>query len=497
MKFPLFSLMNKSLAARTLIFLMCVAAMAISASAQKTFQRTLSPEAVALNIEQCANGPVAAPITCSVATANDGYVRGNLIASKSHYLEGDFVPIRVVAEGITTGQPYTITVGYDYTKGGKYATDYLGDYDETESVNNNPCVGVTGCVLASRQDFPITPDPQVAAGFDGVPSGDDITQIAGSISCFGCTISGVSVATLVADTTGDSSKLVTISFTANQANMVIAYGSHISTRSDWGLSHSAVNISGSPYHNFVSATTIPDTNNGNRDLQLSAEAVIFPANIIIEKTVVNFFLQTSGGQSFGFTSSAAIFPASTTFSLVDNVAEPFTNTLANREGGEITSANITSFGSGNLITVSEDTPPSTWSLVANGITCTSINGTNNNTFNFGTRTVSIQLEEGELVNCKFHNSQLAPSAAPATISGRAVNSLGGGIGGARITVTDAQSGATFVAITNPFGYYTIEGTEVENFYIMTISHKQYTFADDTRSFTLHDNLTGVDFVANP
>jgi hypothetical protein len=136
-------------------------------------------------------------------------------------------------------------------------------------------------------------------------------------------------------------------------------------------------------------------------------------------------------------------------------------------------------------------------LVANGITCTSINGTNNNTFNFGARQVSIQLEEGELVRCKFHNTQLQPSAAPASISGRAVNSLGAGIGGARITVVDAQSGSTFVAITNPFGYYTIEGTEVENFYIMTISHKQYTFADDTRSFTLHDNLTGVDFVANP
>jgi len=276
---------------------------------------------------------------------------------------------------------------------------------------------------------------------------------------------------------------------------VIAYGAHISTRSDWGVTNSAVNITGSPYHNYV--VDFPGANGGSRDLQLSATAVLFPANIIIEKTVVNFFGQTSGGQSFGFTSSGALFPG-TTFSLTDLIAEPVLtpgHPLEDRVGGTIESADIRSFGSGNLITVTENPPPATWSFVA--ITCTSVNGTSNNTINSGTRTVSIQLEEGELVKCTFHNVQLTPSAAPASISGRAVDSFGNGIGGARVTVVDAQTGDTFSAITSPFGYYTIEGTEIDNFYVMTISHKRYTFADDTRSFTLRDNLTGVDFVANP
>ena len=62
---------------------------------------------------------------------------------------------------------------------------------------------------------------------------------------------------------------------------------------------------------------------------------------------------------------------------------------------------------------------------------------------------------------------------------------------------DAQTGELSSAITNPFGYYTVVGTEVGNFYVMTIAHRRYTFADDTRSFSLHDNLVGVDFVANP
>jgi hypothetical protein len=64
-------------------------------------------------------------------------------------------------------------------------------------------------------------------------------------------------------------------------------------------------------------------------------------------------------------------------------------------------------------------------------------------------------------------------------------------------LTDAQSGNTWTVISNPFGYYTIEGPEVGNFYIMTISHKRYSFASDTRTFTLNEDLIDVDWVANP
>jgi hypothetical protein len=114
------------------------------------------------------------------------------------------------------------------------------------------------------------------------------------------------------------------------------------------------------------------------------------------------------------------------------------------------------------------------------------------------RKATIRVQEGEIVTCTFTNTQsLERTAAPATISGRAVDSFGRGISGARLTVMDAQTGELSSAITNSFGYYTVVGPEVGNFYVMTISHRRYTFADDTRSFSLHDNLVGVDFVANP
>ena len=499
--------MNKSLAARIPILLFCVAALAITITAQKRDSLVIG-----VDIEQCANGPLSAPIPCNTSSGNDGYTRGNVNESKSHYFEGQFVPIRLVVTGLTPGQVYSVTLGYDYTKSGKYATDYLGSYDFTESMNNNPCVGVTGCDLIDEQEVSVPLDPQVALGFNGIDDGpvgptggDDITQIPGFFSLFGATIdglngTGISGYTLSGSTAGDSSKSFTITFRADEANVVIAYGAHISARSDWGLLNSAVNITGSPYHNFV--VDFPGANSGSRDLQLSASAVIFPAFIIIEKTVLTFDLQTTSTLLFPFTSSAAIWGGgmgSTSFSLADQVNEPFNpvGPLSDREGTNTSSLGVTSFGSGNLITVTEGlvNPALNWSLV--GITCTSVNGTNNNTINNGARQVSIQLEEGETVECEFHNSQLAPSAAHGSISGRILDSFGNGIGGVYVNVANAQTGDTYTSLSNSFGYYTVEGLEVGNFYVITVGHKRYEFTDNTRTLTLDGDFHGLDFIANP
>ena len=78
-----------------------------------------------------------------------------------------------------------------------------------------------------------------------------------------------------------------------------------------------------------------------------------------------------------------------------------------------------------------------------------------------------------------------------------MNSDGYGIGGARITVTNAADGSLHSALTNPFGYYTVSDLSVDEFYTISVSHKRYEFADGTRTFSLTDNIADVDFVANP
>jgi hypothetical protein len=270
---------------------------------------------------------------------------------------------------------------------------------------------------------------------------------------------------------------------------VIAYGSHISTRTDWGLNNSAISISGSPYHNFV--VDFPGANSGNRDLQLGADAVIFPGQIKIIKCVTTLGAPPGTTSTFEFDFLSVRLG---NFTLVDNVE-------LCAEGGtaSTTYTGLTAFGAANSYIVQEADYAPNWTLA--GLVCVEDPGgvpqTDNTTVNLGTRTATIILEEGELVTCTFSNTQLQPTAAPASVSGRVLDSFGSGISGARLTISDAQTGATWSTLTNPFGYYTLEGPEAGNFYIMTVSHKRYTFASDTRTFTLNEDLTDFDWVANP
>src|SRR5262245_34943851 len=59
------------------------------------------------DLDQCGNGPLAAPVPCSDPPPAGGpdnpWVNGNLGMSKSHYFEGDSVPYRVRFDSLATG----------------------------------------------------------------------------------------------------------------------------------------------------------------------------------------------------------------------------------------------------------------------------------------------------------------------------------------------------------------------------------------------------------
>ena len=73
---------------------------------------------------------------------------------------------------------------------------------------------------------------------------------------------------------------ITITFSASQPTVVLAWGGHIATRLDWGIGNSAVAISGSPFHTRLIGL---DGSGGNQDRALSSDAVTFPASITITK----------------------------------------------------------------------------------------------------------------------------------------------------------------------------------------------------------------------
>ena len=98
---------------------------------------------------------------------------------------------------------------------------------------------------------------------------------------------------------------------------------------------------------------------------------------------------------------------------------------------------------------------------------------------------------------KFINGPDAggPTAGEGSISGRVVNSKGLGIANARLTLVNAATGETSVALSNVFGHYTVDNLAVGEFYVLNVAHKLYKFSQSSREVTLNDSLANVDFVA--
>jgi hypothetical protein len=89
---------------------------------------------------------------------------------------------------------------------------------------------------------------------------------------------------------------------------------------------------------------------------------------------------------------------------------------------------------------------------------------------------------------------LAPTAASVNVSGRVTGGTGFGLSGVRIAMQD-QVGNVAVALTNPFGFYSFTDVQVGQTYVVMPSHKGYNF--QPRTITINDELTGLDFVAQP
>lgn len=90
----------------------------------------------------------------------------------------------------------------------------------------------------------------------------------------------------------------------------------------------------------------------------------------------------------------------------------------------------------------------------------------------------------------------APTAANASISGRITTAGGQGIRNARLVLTDAF-GVSRNAQTGSFGYFRFEGLPVGQTYVLTIYSRRYVFAQTSQLIALNDDVTGIDFTAEP
>ena len=96
----------------------------------------------------------------------------------------------------------------------------------------------------------------------------------------------------------------------------------------------------------------------------------------------------------------------------------------------------------------------------------------------------------------FALASLNPTAAHVSVAGRVTSASGYGIRNAKIVLT-GPDGVTKLAVTSSFGYYRFDDIAAGENYVIRVASKRYVFANATRVIAVNDDLTEVDFVAEP
>jgi hypothetical protein len=388
-----------------------------------------------------------------------------------------------------------LIIGYDILKGSNHAIDYLTSFDNTETValGNNPCDTIAGCNPAVFTTFAIPADPLIT---NAAVIAGRLAQPGNSFRMYNGTITAVSYVTYA----GGEERQVSVTFTATASNPVLAWGGHVAWQGEWGAGLSAGGISGSPYHMRLIDL---DGGGGNQDRSLSADAVAIPAKVTVTKLVP---FAMSNPTSFSFAPGLLDF-ASVTFNATGSCPgiclTPTTDPSGTTSSASFTFPPILTNLSGLIgdqRTLQETVnPPPGWHLIGLGCFNSGPGGTASISvstpaeISSGIGIVRVRPVEGDNIQCTFTNSVV--TAANATISGRVVTAQGFGISRAQITVVNAATSESKVAITNPFGYFSVGGLEVDNLYVVSVAHKSYRFPVSSRSFMLNDDLTGLVFTA--
>ena len=91
---------------------------------------------------------------------------------------------------------------------------------------------------------------------------------------------------------------------------------------------------------------------------------------------------------------------------------------------------------------------------------------------------------------------LAPTAAQASISGRVTTADGIGIRNAEMVLTGNTLVTPLRVSTSSFGYFTFEGLQVGETYVLTVNSRRFTFEVPSRVISLTDNAVDIDFIAD-
>jgi hypothetical protein len=301
-----------------------------------------------VTLEQCHNfvKPNIADCDTPNGPSDNTWGSGNANAKNARVSEGDSQNYRVIIQDLLASDDendiYTLVIEQDYTKGGKMAQDFwTGPGNMPTNVTTalynegiHPCVGTTG--IQDEYCDPLDPNsyfevhiPDMGAfiangtQYDGGPDMPGLgpqDKILGNQTSFaeqehltnipldqlspGMLLVGPINNTIFqpymnytgfsGSVDADSSVFATITFMTNETgDVVLFYGGHISDTKDYAAigKQSAVDVSGSPYHNALEDSNVKNGCCGQQDMQLASAAVAELASLNLTKIVDN----TNGG----------------------------------------------------------------------------------------------------------------------------------------------------------------------------------------------------------
>lgn len=91
----------------------------------------------------------------------------------------------------------------------------------------------------------------------------------------------------------------------------------------------------------------------------------------------------------------------------------------------------------------------------------------------------------------FFSANFAPTAANVNVSGRVLNSFGSPVARARVRIL-GSTGLLQTAITNSFGYFSLNDVPIGETYIIEVVHKRYLFSPQV--ITVSDEIVDLNFI---
>jgi hypothetical protein len=216
------------------------------------------------------------------------YTNGAVNQQTGHYFEGDGVPVKMVLNGLTPGQSYSVTIGFDHkdSKGTVNAYDFPADYDLTEPhAVSSPCISGEapgGCPLAAGGDEQV---PFALSAGD--PSELAFNSVAG-IGRANLTIWGgdITDGQILVTRDDDEKSSFVVNFTVGSSgNVALAFSGHLASEIYYGEGLGAASISGAPIHH----RWIDDNGSspGNKELPLQQGAIHKPILVFGTKYLDN------------------------------------------------------------------------------------------------------------------------------------------------------------------------------------------------------------------